>query len=364
MEAALSHTGDSSTESAQRGDPSFPSWHSGTDDRVKLPNLTEEDVNWQGLEDLYSINESLYDWRPDYSPGADDWADFRKDVDRLFRPPVFLNQSRPTLDDELGSGGAGSGEEAGDVWFRGDLPRVITLSPPPSLENKPHPVVNHLPERNAVQPQGDAVPTSILLPTPEPDPVTDEPSKRQRERETGQPPRRVTPGGGGIPGPSSTPASSPPKKQDPLQTDSLQVPRSWPQVVTPTPSSAPTLEKKADPVAKRQRGGRPQGPVRQLEELDGDVFSGEGPTELHTRHDAILPAHNARELHPTHVDATHPGTINDEGDIFQDQGFLPLRPNVRSGTPGSPRDRGAAVPPLALVLEGSGSLPQPSDPQL
>ncbi|XP_061122048.1 extracellular sulfatase Sulf-1 isoform X1 [Syngnathus typhle] len=338
--------------------------HSGTDDRVKLPNLTEEDVNWQGLEDLYSINESLYDWRPDYSPGADDWADFRKDVERLFRPPVFLNQSRPTLDDELGSGGAGSGEEAGDVWFRGDLPRVITLSPPPSLENKPHPVVNHLPERNAVQPQGDAVPTSILLPTPEPDPVTDEPSKRQRERETGQPPRRVTPGGGGIPGPSSTPASSPPKKQDPLQTDSLQVPRSWPQVVTPTPSSAPTLEKKADPVAKRQRGGRPQGPVRQLEELDGDVFSGEGPTELHTRHDAILPAHNARELHPTHVDATHPGTINDEGDIFQDQGFLPLRPNVRSGTPGSPRDRGAAVPPLALVLEGSGSLPQPSDPQL
>ncbi|KAG5850216.1 hypothetical protein ANANG_G00079890 [Anguilla anguilla] len=50
----------------------------GTHGKAKLPNFTE-DVNWQGLEDLYSVNDSLYDNRPDYSPSLDDWTNFQKD---------------------------------------------------------------------------------------------------------------------------------------------------------------------------------------------------------------------------------------------------------------------------------------------
>ncbi|KAF3835914.1 hypothetical protein F7725_028472 [Dissostichus mawsoni] len=40
----------------------------GTDARVKLPNLTEAGVFWQGLEDLYRLNESLFERRPNFSP--------------------------------------------------------------------------------------------------------------------------------------------------------------------------------------------------------------------------------------------------------------------------------------------------------
>uniref|UniRef100_A0A7N8YAZ8 Sulfatase 1 n=1 Tax=Mastacembelus armatus TaxID=205130 RepID=A0A7N8YAZ8_9TELE len=91
----------------------------GTDDRVKLPNLTDEEVNWQGLEDLYNINESLYECRPDYSPSPDNWANFQKDVDNMFALlRVFNNFNRThKLDDstllELGSGARGGGLEEG-----------------------------------------------------------------------------------------------------------------------------------------------------------------------------------------------------------------------------------------------------------
>ncbi|CAJ0940286.1 unnamed protein product [Ranitomeya imitator] len=55
----------------------------GTDGKVNLPNFTE-DVDWKGLEDLYSINESLYGYRNNYRLGLDDWANYLKDVDRIF----------------------------------------------------------------------------------------------------------------------------------------------------------------------------------------------------------------------------------------------------------------------------------------
>lgn len=55
----------------------------GTDGKVNLPNFTE-DVDWKGLEDLYSVNESLYGYRNNYRLSPEDWANYLKDVDRIF----------------------------------------------------------------------------------------------------------------------------------------------------------------------------------------------------------------------------------------------------------------------------------------
>ncbi|XP_054620962.1 extracellular sulfatase Sulf-1 isoform X2 [Dunckerocampus dactyliophorus] len=255
----------------------------GTDDRVKLPNLTDEDVNWQGLEDLYSINESLYECRPDYSPGPDDWANFQKDVDHMFALPRLLNKFNQTLtlDDstlpDLGSGAGGGGLEVGS----GDehvLASLTTMTPEPKPTLDSH--INDLPKR---------------------------------------------------------------------QTDRPQMP-----VVPPA-----------------QNGGW----VQQLEEMDGDVFSGNGLTELDTRHDALLRTQNTLQPHPTHMEGAAPHRApgpgdDDEEDIFQDQGFLPLAPNTlrpsttstRSPpfpqtrpTPQTPTSVVLSAPPFTLLYEGSGA---------
>ncbi|XP_039201320.1 extracellular sulfatase Sulf-1 isoform X2 [Crotalus tigris] len=55
----------------------------GMDGKAKFPNFTES-INWQGLEDLYSVNESLYEARHNYSINSDDWRNYLKDVDRIF----------------------------------------------------------------------------------------------------------------------------------------------------------------------------------------------------------------------------------------------------------------------------------------
>ncbi|XP_058033224.1 extracellular sulfatase Sulf-1 isoform X2 [Ahaetulla prasina] len=55
----------------------------GMDGKAKLPNFTEN-ISWQGLEDLYSVNESLYEARNNYSIHSDDWRNYLKDVDRIF----------------------------------------------------------------------------------------------------------------------------------------------------------------------------------------------------------------------------------------------------------------------------------------
>ncbi|XP_072460899.1 extracellular sulfatase Sulf-1 isoform X3 [Notamacropus eugenii] len=55
----------------------------GMDGKVKLPNFTE-DINWQGLEDLYSVNESSYEYRYNYKLSLVDWTNYLKDVDRVF----------------------------------------------------------------------------------------------------------------------------------------------------------------------------------------------------------------------------------------------------------------------------------------
>ncbi|XP_063779952.1 extracellular sulfatase Sulf-1 isoform X2 [Pseudophryne corroboree] len=55
----------------------------GTDGKVNLPNFTE-DVDFKRLEDLYSVNESFYGYRDNYRLSPDDWANYLKDVDRVF----------------------------------------------------------------------------------------------------------------------------------------------------------------------------------------------------------------------------------------------------------------------------------------
>uniref|UniRef100_A0A8C5WMU3 Uncharacterized protein n=1 Tax=Laticauda laticaudata TaxID=8630 RepID=A0A8C5WMU3_LATLA len=53
------------------------------DGKAKLPNFTES-INWQGLKDLYSVNESLYEARNNNSIHSEDWRNYLKDVDRIF----------------------------------------------------------------------------------------------------------------------------------------------------------------------------------------------------------------------------------------------------------------------------------------
>ncbi|XP_074997781.1 extracellular sulfatase Sulf-1 isoform X1 [Calonectris borealis] len=55
----------------------------GTDGKANLPDFTG-DIDWQGLEDLYSVNESVYEYRYNYRLSLADWTNYLKDVDRMF----------------------------------------------------------------------------------------------------------------------------------------------------------------------------------------------------------------------------------------------------------------------------------------
>uniref|UniRef100_A0A665W634 Extracellular sulfatase n=1 Tax=Echeneis naucrates TaxID=173247 RepID=A0A665W634_ECHNA len=225
----------------------------GTYNRVKLPNLTDEEVNWQGLEELYSINESLYECRPDYTPSPDNWANFQKDIDNMFALRHVFHKFNRThkLDDftlpELGSGAGGGGLEEGNR-------AVVSV-----MSTSPEMVSSSGPQRDKVIFQSDM----------------------------------------------------------------------WAQ---------------------------------QLEEIEGEMFSGNGLTELETRHDNQLDS----DL--------------EEEDIFQAQGYLPfstqtLRPKVQLSTTSPPTTQTStpqsvgvvlqelpqSALPLTLDYEGSASLPQASN---
>lgn len=128
-------------------------------------------MNWQELEDLYSINESLYECRPDYSPSPDNWANFQKDVDKMFALRHILNNQTQKLDNstlpELGSGAGGGGLEGGsgeelastsDVWAGPVATPVPSRAPPapPTPGKTPDPVANDLPESVDGRPVGSA----------------------------------------------------------------------------------------------------------------------------------------------------------------------------------------------------------------
>lgn len=206
----------------------------GTNTKLKLPNFTE-DVTRQGLEDLYSVQESLYEYRHNYSPGLEDWTNFWKDVDSMFallRNVKKLNQT-DKLDPlaELGSGVLEEASGAGTP-FQEEWPPVVTQSPvttsPQSLTPKTlQKSLNDLPEGH------------------------------------------------------------------PTKLNGLLRGASW---------------------------------VQQLDELDDDgmTFSGNGVTELETRHEFLL--HSSKILQDP-LDFQAPGNQQEEEeDIFQAQGYLPLAP--------------------------------------
>eukprot|EP00066_Takifugu_rubripes_P016939 XP_011606205.1 PREDICTED: extracellular sulfatase Sulf-1 isoform X1 [Takifugu rubripes] len=270
----------------------------GTDDRVKLPNLTDEEVNWQGLEDLYSINESLYECRPDSSPSPDNWVNFQKDVDKMFAlRRLFKKFNRThTFDEstlaELGSGAGGGGPEEGSGEELVDLATEARLTTPapsrtppapphtarPAPERKPEPVVNDIPERLSDKPAGPATPSLAAS------------------------------GGGRV-----------------LQSNM------W----------------------------------AQLEEMEGEVFSGNGLMELETHHSNLLRTHSSRQglLEPGPGPGGELlGLSPEEEDIFQAQGYLPFSPQTLSPpTTQTSRSTLQALARAALGppsdFEGSGALP-------
>ncbi|XP_058621755.1 extracellular sulfatase Sulf-1 isoform X2 [Onychostoma macrolepis] len=214
----------------------------GTSTKVKLPNFTE-DIDWQGLADLYSVNESLYEHRRNYSPDLDDWTNFWKDVDSMFallRNLKTLNQTDKL--DPLAELGSGVPEEASGAGF-------------PIREERP------------------------------PIPVTEGPSR----------------------GPT-------PKT---LQKSHLKSLNELPEGRPTKPSMLP--------------GGdtRVQQLVNELDN-DGMTFSGNGVTELETRHDFLLRSSKILDLH----------LQEEEEDIFQAQGYLPL-----SSQPARPPEPAGETPP-------------------
>lgn len=294
----------------------------GTDDRVKLPNLTDEEVNWQGLEDLYSINESLYECRPDYSPSPDNWANFQKDVDNMFALQHVLNKSNQTHkpDDstlpELGSGAGGGGLEEGSGEESASASNVW-----PSLAPEAHPTTPAPNTAPSVPPTPTSTPRSTLERKLES--VNELPEKLQ-----------------GRPGGSVMSATSAGPRRDRLFFQS----NTWAQ---------------------------------QLEEMEGDVFSGNGLTELETRHDRLLRTHSLQSQHGFETDPQGLGLGLDpeeEEDIFKAQGYLPfyqqtVRPEVQTSTQGTPPPSQSVglvlhALPLNIDYEGSGSLPPPSNQTL
>lgn len=80
------------------------------DGKVNLPSLPA-DVNWQGLEDLYGVNESIYEYRRSYRLSLVDWTNYLKDVDRVFallNSHHEQNETNKTKSARSGGGSAGS----------------------------------------------------------------------------------------------------------------------------------------------------------------------------------------------------------------------------------------------------------------
>ncbi|KAG2458602.1 SULF1 sulfatase, partial [Polypterus senegalus] len=56
----------------------------GMDGKASLASSADDNVNWQGLEDLYSVNKSLFQYRHSNNLSLDDWTNYWKDVDNMF----------------------------------------------------------------------------------------------------------------------------------------------------------------------------------------------------------------------------------------------------------------------------------------
>lgn len=141
--------------------PSFPPAHSlhGTGADLKLPKLTE-DANWQGLAQLYSVNESLFEHRHDYSPSLEDWANFEKDVDSMFALLSNLKKLNRTekleLWADLGSGAGGMEEASGAGLVLTSGPQKPTFMTPVTPSQWTRQSANELPEGLPTKPSDHA----------------------------------------------------------------------------------------------------------------------------------------------------------------------------------------------------------------
>lgn len=104
----------------------------------------------------------------------------------------------------------------------------------------------------------------------------------------------------------------------------------------------------------------------QLEEMEGEAFSGNGPMELETHHNNLLRTHSSPQgpLQP----GLGPGaellglSLEEEEDIFQAQGYLPFSPPTQSPPTTQTSRPTLQAPPRAALgppsdFEGSGALP-------
>uniref|UniRef100_A0A8B9LXA8 Sulfatase 1 n=1 Tax=Astyanax mexicanus TaxID=7994 RepID=A0A8B9LXA8_ASTMX len=276
----------------------------GTDERVKLPNFTEqEDVDWQGLVRLYSVNESLFEHRRDYSPSLEDWTNFGKDVDRMFALLSDLKQLNRTnkLDplDELGSGAGGPEEASGagalnlDIWTP-----VITTGP------------------------------RIMAPT--------------------------------------APKASGASDWSPVGPQLMS--SSAPKIILKSANELPEgLPTEPTPYRVFSRGDTW---AQQLEnELDGDgmTFSGNGLTELETHHHDFLQSGSSglqrANLDPSQATDHHKDKEEQEEDIFEAQGLLPVSTNPEK-LPEQAKAPPAEPSPQPLLLVHIHMSQGPQDPHL
>lgn len=90
----------------------------GMDGKAKLPIFTG-DVDWQGLEDLYSVNESVYEYRHNFRLSLADWTNYLKDVDRMFALlNSYYQQNKPDKDNT----GQSNGEESSTPFTLVEMP--------------------------------------------------------------------------------------------------------------------------------------------------------------------------------------------------------------------------------------------------
>lgn len=104
------------------------------DGKVNLPSLTA-DINWRGLEDFYSVNESIYEHRQNYRLSLVDWTHYLKDVDRVF---ALLNSH----DEQNKANKTKTVQRAGFLAVRA-APRVPAETA--SAEEAPRPAVGEAP---------------------------------------------------------------------------------------------------------------------------------------------------------------------------------------------------------------------------
>lgn len=108
----------------------------GMDGKVNLRSLTT-DNNWQGLEELYSVNESIYEYRQNYRLSLVDWTNYLKDVDRVFallnshHEQNKTNKTKPAQSD-------------GFLALSAELPVPVEMASAESEED-PHPTVGEAP---------------------------------------------------------------------------------------------------------------------------------------------------------------------------------------------------------------------------